>query len=32
MKATNKKDTPSSWAHSGAGAITESGRWDPGVT
>ena len=24
MKATNKKDTPRTWAHSGAGAITEN--------
>ena len=24
MKATNKKDTPRSWAHNGAGAITEN--------
>ena len=24
VKATNKKDTPRSWAHSGTGAITEN--------
>ena len=24
LKATNKKDTPSTWAHSGAGAIREN--------
>ena len=24
MKANNKKDTPSSWVHIGAGAITEN--------
>ena len=24
VKATNKKDTPRSWAHSGAAAVTEN--------